>query len=260
MKKLLLLLAFCSLTALQAIAVPIEANQWNVLKFRAIGFGGKEETVIYEFMLSSDTIINGVTYTKVMQRATLTSDAPQYAAAIRQDGNKVYVCHDSKEYLLYDFGAKVGDEIMVWGGLDHPTTLCKNKVKDVQTTDDGKRILTIGIADSDPDVSGEEQFRETAQWIEGIGSTNGLLHTSVTYPGGSFHFLQCAYSNGVQVYERKDDYYAQFGCEYNSNIGDNLESIRVTDSPVKYMKDGRLFLKVGDAVYDILGCTANESL
>ena len=260
MKKTLLLLAFCGLTTLQAIAVPIEANQWNVLEFRAIGFDGKEEAVIYEFTLSADTIINNETYAKVMQRATLTSDAPKYAAAIRQEEDKVYVCHDNKEYLLYDFGAKAGDEIMVWGGLDHPTTLCKNRVKDVQTTDDGKRILTIGIADSDPDVSDEEQFRETAQWIEGIGSTNGLLHTGVTYPGGSSHYLQCAYYNGVQVYERKDDYYAQFGCEHNSNIGDNLESTRVTDSPIKYMKDGRLFLKVGDAVYDILGRTANESL
>lgn len=195
----------------------IQANQWNVLEFRAIGFGGKEEAVIYEFTLSSDTIINDVTYTKVMQRATLTSDAPKYAAAIRQEGNKVYVCHDSKEYLLYDFGAKVGDEIMIWGGLDHPTTLCKNEVKDVQTTDDGKRILTIGIADDIPDVSDEEQFRETAQWIEGIGSTNGLLHTGVTYPGGSSHYLQCAYSDGVQVYERTGDTFAEYGCEYNSN-------------------------------------------
>lgn len=195
----------------------IQANQWNVLEFRAIGFGGKEEAVIYEFTLSSDTIINNVTYTKVMQQATLISDAPKYAAAIRQDGDKVFVCHDRKEYLLYDFGAKVGDEIMVWGGLDHPTTLCKNRVKGVQTTEDGKRILTIEIADYISDASDEEHFRETAQWIEGIGSTNGLLYTGVTYPGGSFHYLQCAYSNGVQVYERKDDYFAQFGCEYNSN-------------------------------------------
>ncbi len=82
----------------------------------------------------------------------------------------------------------------------------------------GKRILTIEIADDIPDASDEEQFRETAQWIEGIGSTNGLLYTGVTYPGGSYHCLQCAYSNGVQVYERKDDYFAQFGCEYNSTI------------------------------------------
>lgn len=152
-----------------------------------------------------------------MQRATLTSDGLKYAA-IRQEEDKVYVCYDGKEYLLYDFGAKAGDERMVWGGLDHPATLCKNRVKDVQTTEDGKRVLTIEIADNIPDVTDEEQFRETVQWIEGIGSTHGLLYTGVTYPGGSYHCLQCAYSDGVQVYEsNKDDYFAQFGCEYNSN-------------------------------------------
>lgn len=218
MKRISLLFAICSTAFVQAIALSMGVNQWNVLEFHAIGFGGKEEAVIYEFTLSSDTIINDVTYTKVMQRATLTSDAPKYAAAIRQEGDKVFVCHDSKEYLLYDFGAKAGDEIMVWGGLDHPTTLCKNRVKGVQTTEDGKRILTVEIADCIPDASDEEQFRETAQWIVGIGSTNGLLHTGVTYPGGSSHSLQCAYSNGVQVYKREDDYFAQFGCEYNSAI------------------------------------------
>lgn len=195
----------------------IWANQWNVLKFHAYLGLDKEDAVIYEYTLSGDTTINNLSYTKVMQRATLTSDVPKYAAAIRQEGDKVYVCHDGKEYLLYDFGSKAGDEMMVWGGLDHPTTLCKNRVKDVQTTEDGKRILTIEIADYIPDIPDEEQFWKTAQWIEGIGSTHGLLYTGITYPGGSFHYLQCAYSNGVQVYERKDDYFAQFGCEYNSN-------------------------------------------
>ena len=217
MKKISLLLVICCSAFVQAIAVPIGANQWNVLKFHAYLGLDKEDAVIYEYTLIGDTTINNISYAKVMERETLTSDSPKYAAAIRQEENKVYVCYDDKEYLLYDFGAKAGDEIMVWGGLDHPTTLCKNRVKDVQTTEDGKRILTIEIADDIPDVTDEEQFRETAQWIEGIGSTHGLLHTGITYPGGSFHYLQCAYSNGVQVYERKDDYFAQFGCEYNSN-------------------------------------------
>lgn len=190
----------------------IQANQWNVFEIQAY----IDRLVIYEFTLSSDTVINNITYTKVMQRATLTSDAPTYAAAIRQENDKVFVCYDSKEYLLYDFGAKAGDEILIWGGLDHPTTLCKNIVKDVQVADDGKRILNIEIVDR-TDVPEEEQLHETAQWIEGIGSTHGLLYTGVTYVGGSFHYLQCAYTNGVQVYERTGDTFAQYGCEYNSD-------------------------------------------
>jgi len=217
MKKCLSIL--CGLMCLQSgMSSPkvIQANQWNVLEFRASTIG-TETAIVYEYTLSRDTTINSISYTKVMERETLTSGSPKYVAAIRQEENKIYVCHDSKAYLLYDFGAKSGDEIMVWGGLDHPTTLCKNKVKDVQTTEDGKRILTIEIAYYNPDIPDEDLSWETAQWIEGIGSTNGLLHTGVTYPGGSFHFLQCAYSNGVQVYEGKDDYFAQFGCEYNSN-------------------------------------------
>lgn len=186
----------------------IQANQWNVLEIQAY----IDRLVISEFTLSSDTIINNVTYTKVMQRATLTSDAPTYAAAIRQEDDKVFVCYDSKEYLLYDFGAKAGDEILVWGGLDHPTTLCKNIVKDVQTTADGKRVLSVEIKHNT-----ETELKDEAQWIEGIGSTHGLLYTGVTYTGGPFHYLQCAYTNGTQVYERTGDTFAEYGCEYNSD-------------------------------------------
>ena len=186
----------------------IQANQWNVLEIQAY----IDRLVIYEFTLSSDTIINNVTYTKVMQRATLTSNAPTYAAAIRQENDKVFVCHDSKEYLLYDFGVKIGDEIMVWGGLDHPTTLCKNIVKDVQTTADGKRVLSVEIQHNT-----ETEPKDEAQWIEGVGSTHGLLYTGVTYVGGPFHYLQCAYTNGAQVYKRTGDTFAEYGCEYNSD-------------------------------------------
>ena len=225
----------------------IQANQWNVLEFRAILGAEKEEAVIYEFTLSSDTIINNVTYTKLMQRATLTSDAPTYAAAIRQKNDKVFVCYDSKEYLLYDFGAKTGDEILIWGGLDHPTTLCKNIVKNVQTTADGKRILSVEISHSE-----EPEFKDEAQWIEGVGSTHGLLHTGVTYTGGSFHYLQCAYTNGAQVYERTGDTFAEYGCEYN-NLHSQLENNSVTPQAVKYLRNGQLFLQLGEQSYDVLG-------
>lgn len=60
MKKVFLLVAFCHLTILQVVASSIWANQWNVLEFRAIVFGGKEQAVIYEFTQSADTIINDV--------------------------------------------------------------------------------------------------------------------------------------------------------------------------------------------------------
>lgn len=224
----------------------ITANQWNVLEFRAI-LDAEEETVIYEFTLSSDTTINNVTYAKIMQRKTLTSDAPTYAAAIRQDGDKVFVCYDSKEYLLYDFGAKAGDEMFIWGGLHHPTTLCQNVVKDVQLTEDGKRVLSVEITD---DVNPDMQ--ETAQWIEGIGSTNGLLYTGITYLGGLMHYLQCAYTNGVQVYERTNDTFAEYGCEYNSDHT-GLDHTTTAPQAVKYLRNGQLFLQLGEQSYDALG-------
>lgn len=221
----------------------ITANQWNVLEIQAY----IDRLVISEFTLSSDTIINNVTYTKVMQRATLTSDAPTYAAAIRQEDDKVFVCYDSKEYLLYDFGAKAEDEILVWGGLDHPTTLCKNIVKDVQTTADGKRVLSVEIKHNT-----EAELKDEAQWIEGIGSTHGLLYTGVTYTGGPFHYLQCAYTNGTQVYERTGDTFAEYGCEYNSDYT-RLDNISAAPQTVKYLRNGQLFLQLGEQFYDVLG-------
>ena len=244
---LLLSIVIVSTHYVHITAAPISANQWNVLEIQAY----IDRLVIYEFTLSSDTVINNIVYTKVMQRATLTADAPTYAAAIRQEDDKVFVCYDGKEYLLYDFGAKAGDEILIWGGVDHPTTLCKNIVKDVQVADDGKRILNTEIVDR-TDVPEAAQLRETAQWIEGVGSTHGLLYTGVTYTGGSFHYLQCAYTNGAQVYKRTGDTFAEYGCEYNSDHT-RMENTSAAPQAVKYLQNGQLMLQLGEQVYDVFG-------
>lgn len=250
MKKLFLLVAFSMVIMQQVIAAPIWANQWNVLKFRAILGIEQEEAVIYEYTLSADTIINGITYTQVMEQETLTANDKKYVAAIRQEQDKMYVRYDNIEYLLYDFGAKVGDEIMAWGGLDHPTTLCKNTIKDVQITENGKRILTVEIRE---DSHIEPLDYTEAQWIEGIGSTSGLLHSGVTYPGGFFHYLQCAYSNGEQVFERNDSF-AQFGCEYNNTItaiSNNLAD--PSTGTTKRICNGQIVIDRNGKVYTLMG-------
>ena len=250
MKKLFLLFAFCSVAVLQAIAAPIQANQWNVLKFRASLSNDEVEAIIFEYTMLGDTTINDTTYTKIMERETLTSKRKRYVAAIRQEQDKVYVNYDNIEYLLYDFNAKVGDEIIAFGGLDHPTTLCKNTVTDVHITENGQRILTVRIIEVGDD---DKEFQEEAQWIEGIGSSHGLLHTGVAYCCGFSHYLQCAYSGDEQIYERTDDSFAQFGCEYNSTTALPNVSTDTETTATKTVHNGQILIHRNKKVYNMMG-------
>ena len=124
MKRLYFLL-FCTLIGVQLFAqdkwADIWSDTWNVLSHGWDPEGGDDMyygyTIIYQ--LGEDTLINEVRYRKLTGYFSLASPSMQeYVAALRfADDKKVFIHYDNTEYLLYDFGAQVGDTLEIFGSI-----------------------------------------------------------------------------------------------------------------------------------------------
>ncbi len=138
--------------------------------------------IVDSLILEGDSILKGVTYSKVKRyRKSVNEDLPVvYEASTivlmrETDDGKIYV----KDELYYDFNLEVGDTI--WNDTSHGCW----KVSNVDTVSlcgvTRKRISLKSRCSSD-----------TMFWIEGIGSSMGLLY------GGSCAVLNSE-SLGVQA-------------------------------------------------------------
>lgn len=157
--------------------------------------------------LGGDSVFNNFTYRKVFL-AKDTNLAFEYVGMIREDltQSKVYmiVKSDTEDKLLYDFEVTVGEQITVFplnfygGGGGDPYQV---EVKSIdQIIIDGQSRKRIKV---------DQSLSMNEQWIEGVGSTYGLvyagleLHFDVPYP----HLL-CFDENEVKVFSTSDKCYA----------------------------------------------------
>ena len=130
---------------------------------------------------AGDTVIKDTVYTRLV--ATSPSAPPeqplaedeQYIGALYQDDSLVYFQPpgDEPRRLLYDFSLQVGDTLACQGDLPCPT-MQLNAIDTITLTDEAPRrryqvLVTLGPLDE----AGENV--DTFYWIEGIGSTLGLL-------------------------------------------------------------------------------------
>ena len=150
------------------------------------------------FMLSGDTIINGVNYKKLYQE---NNQGAVYYRAMREEGRKVYcIPRDSQEeHLLFDFGMQVGDSVYCLGGdrfdngfiIETPVDesqegmvrLMKLIGTDTYTNKEGLDLqryhfsVMIRSRHADGSVTEYEEQSPVA-WIEGIGSRNDYTFNS----------------------------------------------------------------------------------
>ena len=162
----------------------------------------------YESYLSGDTVINGKKYFKLYRRGfsrqydsngwyTAAAWNGDYATALREEDRRVY---NSSGRLLYDFNLAVGDVV----------ELEKNKVTTVIAIDSvwvgTHRYRRLRV--NERDVSyGPNNTGVEGDWIEGIGSTAGLLRSSGwTTLGNGGTLVEC-YEDGERIYS-VDDYRA----------------------------------------------------
>jgi len=151
---------------------------------------------------SNDTLIGPNHYKKVW--GTTDSQQLNYEAKgfIREDlSHKVlFRCaNDTIDQLLYDFEAVVGDTIIVPG----PTALIVDSVGSVFIH--GRNVKRMVLSSNG--CSGE-------QWIEGIGSLNGVLNPGTECIVGTRYDLLCYYKNDTLNYSNP-----AFGeCYYSTGI------------------------------------------
>ncbi len=205
-------------------------DTWNVMWFDGLFFDETASTSQYR--LGKDTIIGDYTYSKFTSRTSVrfTNDRKVYVYYEGFDDNDPYTVDlPTGEYLAYDFSAQVGDTLEVFSGIGTYSTY-PYVVDDVETApspcvvDDVQADLKTFplIIKLRPlcDVDGEgnmEISSEEITWIEGVGSPEGFLISSLPcgWGGGGTFALLCAYKGDELKYT--GSLYDEYGCEYNAN-------------------------------------------
>ena len=182
--------------------LPSLCDEWNVWHESFESFGPINFNQVIKYRLTTDTIINGQTYLR------LVSGSSTYVGALREGNNRdIYYIPEwqTHEYLLYAFNAQVGDTLSnLWaGGFGDSYQAVVQAI-----SDDTTRIFTIDVK--------YEYEPGSIQWIEGVGSPETPMGKAVVpdVPADlGVYTLLCAYKNGEQVYSSSKS--ERYGCEFN---------------------------------------------
>lgn len=178
----------------------------NVLWDQAyIGFGGFP--LPEYFVLCGDTTISNQTYNKLYQiYPSLVDENHQltYIGGTRSEGEQVYLRRrDNEEILFYDFSLEVGDSVQIksaypdfFGDYD-----VQMEVSEVGTTMvGGMQRKTIHFI---------YNFTHEEIWIEGIGSTDGLITRGLfvePFISDYEPFLVCFKQDNITQYQVDDEF------------------------------------------------------
>ena len=178
------------------------------------------------------------------------------------EDKQVYFYYDNTEYLLYDFGAQVGDQLQIFSGInnynyyDYYETYT-HVVTRREYLDDGRIKLTSipFFGDPVPDDINENNYLSVT-WIEGVGSEHGIVHNNINnLPGIGTEWLLCAYRDDECRYTTDDPEYAPLGCVYNE--GDVINAVEgvsaSTPSVQKIIKEGQLLILRDGKTYNVMG-------
>lgn len=233
-------------------------DMWNVLYHGWEPEGGDDPYMPYTFIyqLEEDTTINDLTYQRLTGRFSLSTmpSNKEYVAALRfSESKKVFIHYDDTEYLLYDFGAQVGDTLEIFGGIDHykDYKTLPHVITEIDTLDDGKLQMQLM-------VNIQDEWHERSipiTWIEGVGSKDGVVQNVATLKIGLGGIeLLCAYHNDECIYTTDNPYYTSLGCVYNDPIFSATEEVNApTQSVQKIMYNGQLLILRDSKTYNVTG-------
>ena len=213
-------------------------NQWNILSH---GYLGPSDPLVGAhtsiFWLSDNTTNrNGQEYIPLMCSSSMPEvESTSLIGELRfTEDKQVYFNYDNTEYLLYDFDVQVGDTLDIFGGIElYSYSFVEQKtyphvITKIDTLDDGRLQITSDAIVIFEDSYGAFEEKMPQTWIEGLGSTNGIVYTSINpgIAGDAAIVMLCAYRDDECVYktDSNDPYwidYTQLGCVYNE--GDFIE-------------------------------------
>lgn len=169
-----------------------------------------EYTNVYK--IKQDTLIENKSYNIVYQSYSGDSNYSENSRLIffvREDSNRVFIRENgylnpiSDEYLVYDFNLNKGDTItvpLILGGHIYSSYLLEKGLMTIDSVDsiniNGTLLKRLFISSSYCYIYGE-------QWIEGIGSTQGLFEAGALIDLGKGK-LNCLYQGDTLIYHRGD--------------------------------------------------------
>lgn len=219
---------------------------WSEIYYEEVYHNNSE---YYQYGIIGDTNINSIKYNKLYLLADTLLDntlSNIFWGAIREDSVKrVYYLgrntHEeeiTEEIILYDFSKQVGDTIFSGYEYEVPNIIVE--------------IDSILIGD---------QYRKTFHfdspifWIEGIGSTRGLLSPVTDQPTCSCHWELVCFKQGNEVLYLNPNFNQCFPLLSNINKNNIRLFSKVYPNPVTDIS----FLDFGDSnfriieIYDLMG-------
>ena len=206
-------------------------NQWNILSH---GYQGPQYPLVAArtsiFWLSNNTVNrNGQEYIPLMCSSSKPDvESTSFIGELRfTEDKQVYFNYDldKTEYLLYDFGAQVGDTLELFAGLEfydyHKTYTHVITSKD--TLNDGRLQIQADVIIRIDNGAGEVwEEKHPVIWIEGLGSKDGIIFNSANpgVAGDAAIIMLCAYRDDECVYTTEYSDYKNMGCVYNDGTVD----------------------------------------
>ena len=194
-----------------------------------------KETYKYVEYLSSDTIIDGKTYTKNCQQDG------QVLYLLREEGGKVYEYNgrQKSEILLYDFTLSVGDIAKSWS---EDAGAIVADIGEISTGGVSRKKMALCY------YSGEYiDYDRPNFWVEGMGSDGGLMNPFSNHMVGGFVFLDYIEMPDGSIFNFNDVNSVRSvenGGATNRQTFD-LQGRRLKTVPKKgvYIRDGKKFIQ-----------------
>lgn len=257
MKKIFSILSICCSLAVFPVLgqqKALIANQWNVLAFWARIDSDFYKCQTYTYVLAYDTVINSTHYQAMLRHQACDSlpslEQMEYVGAIRQTEHQVYFYNEQSEKLLYDFDVSVGDQRLIYAGINHvlenEDEAFTNVVTDIQFLEDGRRVICV-------DILIMEEVYDHEVWIEGIGSVSGVLYTGSTLVGGDMYHLLCAHNDSDLLYSTQSATFQPLGCCYNKEPQTSVPLLYDCSNAHKAVRNGRFVIVQNDNTYNVFG-------
>jgi len=189
MKRLLIVTSLMVMTFFTNSQVLVEETKvWNNVE--CLNFGG---CWTYSYKIIGDTTINQINYKKLYSISdSIKTNRGFYAIREHEKQVFLYNFEDETEEILYDFNLSVDDHFI--------TTINSDDYHGCQIN------IKVNFIDSVTILNGERRKRFHLsigeEWIEGIGSLNGIFYVGVYMCGADiFYDLSCCHLNGEKIFQ-----------------------------------------------------------
>ena len=200
-----------------------ENRSWSTVdEYYHLNFGGANRS--HHYYLNGDTIIESISFFRIYKIDDYYS-TDNMVGFVREDTLKRVYFRDLQENegLIYDFNVNINDTIeYTYMGI-HSIMAVVTGISEFDGTDPPRRSIELQ----------EIEGTTTETWIEGIGSSQGLLESGAEISGlvGADFELLCHHEDDSLIYLNP-----RFsGCSWPLNVGINpLEGQKQEHEPVIY--------------------------